>query len=392
MLFRALPPSGVRIRFADIFAGIQAALQGENALRHFHDEICRYFGVRHAVFTSSGRAALSALLSALQTLFPDRNEVAIPAFTSFSVPSAVVNAGFKVSLYDLDENTLSPNLQSLQDCISDKTLCIVVCHLYGYPCDMDEINKLASARGIPVVDDAAQAMGARYKGGYVGTLGTAGIFSLSRGKNITTVDGGVIVTNDEGLAQALRKINLPQPSGIDRLVLVIKALVLSILLHPRVYWLPQSLPFLHLGASFFDPCFERQGLTPFQAGVGRKMLGRLAEINRKRKAIADVLRNRFRGVGRCVCQLEGAESVYLRLPVLSDMGTQREHPELGVVKSYPLPLDFIPALHPYLATPEKHYPVAQQLADTIVTLPTHEFVTELDIAAIVEMNGQGSPG
>ncbi|MBU4152325.1 MAG: DegT/DnrJ/EryC1/StrS family aminotransferase, partial [Proteobacteria bacterium] len=341
MFFRALPPSGVCIRLTDILAGFQAAMQGEKALLFFRDDICQYFGVRHAFLTSSGRAALSVLLSAFQSLYPDKNEVALPAYTSFSVPSAVVNAGLKVSLYDLDGSTLSPDLQSLGDCITDKTLCIVICHLYGYPCDMDGIKKIAAEKGIPVIDDAAQAMGAMYKGRFAGTLGTAGIYSLSRGKNITAVDGGIIVTDDERLAEVLYKINLPQPSGTDRLSVVLKAFILSFLLHPRIYWFPQLLPFLHIGASVFNPCFEKQGVTSFQAGIGRKMLGRLAEINRKRKVIAGAFCSKLNGVGHFVSQVDGAEPVYLRLPVLNITGMKRENLELGVVKSYPLPLDVI---------------------------------------------------
>lgn len=384
MFFRALPPSGVRIRFTDILAGFQAAMQGEKALRFFRDDICQYFGVRHAFFTSSGRAALSVLLSAFQSLYPDKNEVALPAYSSFSVPSAVVNAGLKVSLYDLDGSTLSPDLQSLGDCITDKTLCIVICHLYGYPCDMDGIKKIAAEKGIPVIDDAAQAMGAMYKGRFAGTLGTAGIYSLSRGKNITAVDGGIIITDDERLAEVLYKINLPQPSGTDRLSVVLKAFILSFLLHPRIYWFPQLLPFLNIGASVFNPCFEKQGVTSFQAGIGRKMLGRLAEINRKRKVIADAFCSKFKGFGHFVSQVDGAEPVYLRLPVLNITGMKRENLELGVVKSYPLPLDVIIELQPHLVAPDKRCPAAQILASSIVTLPTHEFVNESDIDSIKE--------
>lgn len=384
MLPRSLPPSGVRIRLADILSGCQAALQRESALHCFQDEICQYFGVHHALLVSSGRAALSVLLSALQMQYPDKSEVALPAYTSFSVPSAVVNAGLRVALYDLDEATLSPNLQSLRDSLSDKTLCIVVCHLFGYPCDMDAIREIASIKGIPVIDDAAQAMGARYKGAYAGTMGTAGIFSLSRGKNITTVDGGIIVTDDDSLAATLQKINLPQPSGTDSIIVCLKAVLLSILLHPRVYWVPQRLPFLHIGASIFNPRFEKQKLTAFQAGLGRKMLGRLTEINRGRKRIADALRSRLEDAGNFVCQVDGAEPVYLRLPVLGDKDVKREKPELGVVRSYPFPLDFVTSLRPYLITLGKGYPVSQMLASSIMTLPTHEFVKDSDINTIGE--------
>jgi len=389
MIPRALPPSGVCIRLTDILAGLQAARQGDKALRGFRDAICQYFGVRHAVFTSSGRAALSVLLTALQSLYPDKNEVVLPAYTSFSVPSAAVNAGCKVALYDLEASTLSPNLDSLRECLSDKTLCIVVCHLYGYPCDMEAICEIAAGKGIPVVDDAAQAMGARYKGRYIGTLGTAGIFSLSRGKNITAVDGGIIVTDDATLTEALQKINLPQPMGTDSISLYLKAFILSFLLYPWIYWLPQRMPFLHIGASVFNPHFERGGLTPFQAGIAGKMLDRLAEINSKRKTVAERFCRILKDSCNFIQPVAGSEPVYLRLPVFSATDATRERQGHGVVKSYPLSLDAIPSLRPFLVATDKRYPVSQNLAETLVTLPTHEFVTESDTDRIITNLRQG---
>src|ERR1039457_2636833 len=101
---RFLPPSGVRIRFLDILAGLSRIFY-RRVNEEFRDDICRYFGVSHCFFTSSGRAGLSMLFQALHRMYPDRNEVILPAFTSFSVPSAVVNAGLKAALYDLDSET-----------------------------------------------------------------------------------------------------------------------------------------------------------------------------------------------------------------------------------------------------------------------------------------------
>jgi len=378
ILPRALPPSGVRLRFSDILAGLRAAWQGAGAVRFFEEEIRQYFNVRHVFLASSGRAALSVLLSALKQQYPDKNEVVLPAYTSFSVPSAVVNAGLKVALYDLDAETLSPNLASLRNSLSAQTLCIVVCHLYGYPCDMDAIKAIAAARGIPVIDDAAQAMGAMYKGRQVGTLGTAGLFSLSRGKNITAVDGGIIVTDDDRLAATLTQISLQQPQVTDTLIMLIKAVVLAVLLFPRVYWLPRSLPFLNIGASVFEPDFVIKTLLPFQAGIAREMLKRLSGINRNRQATAKALLDILREKGKKVfLPIVGAQPVYLRLPVLSAGDQPVESPALGVVKSYPAALDEVVELQPHLVPTGKN-PVARNLAEHIVTLPTHEFVTEID--------------
>lgn len=373
---RYLPPSGVPIRLSDIIAGLCSCL-GESARTRFGDDIRRIFGVRHCFFTSSGRGGLSMILTALHRLRPDRDVVLLPAFTSFSVPSAVVNAGLKVSLYDLEPATLSPDVDSLRGAVSDRTLCIVVCHLFGYPCDMDAVLALANEKGIPVVDDAAQAMGATYKGRPAGTMGSAGLFSLSRGKNISAVDGGILVTDDPELAREIEKQVL-EPVGIrEGIALALKALVLSLLLQPLLYGFPARLPFLKIGASFFEPDFPLQRFTSFQAAIGRRMLGRLRAINTARREKAGLFMECLTSTCKFPETVAGAEPVYLRLPVLPGKSSATARPELGIVRSYPVPLNEIEELKPHLVN-NAVFPKAQLLANGIVTLPTHQFVTEED--------------
>lgn len=376
-MFRALPPSGVPIKPTDILAGFGTMFSGEKAITSFNQDVCRKFGVRHAITVSSGRAGLSMLFRAMQKLYPGRTEVLLPAFTSFSVPSAVVNAGLKVSLYDIDQTTLSPVCSSLASAINDKTLCIVVCHLFGYPADLDTVLKVAQEHQIPVIDDAAQAMGACFKGRLVGTFGAAGLFSLSRGKNITAVDGGIVVTNDDSLAKELAAVAL-EPVGMKaHLVLMIKAVVLSFLLHPRCYWLPRSIPALNIGVSLFEPHFVLQRFTAFQAGIAQRMLRRLDGINSGRRRIAERFTKLFSGNSAVELPqtVSGSDSVFLRFPVIVSRGA--ESPELGVVRSYPAPIQQVPDIVPFLSTTQD-FPGAVQLAERIMTLPTHCYVTDDD--------------
>jgi perosamine synthetase len=383
-MFRTLPPSGVPIRLTDILSGLFAMFSGNKVVSHFNQEVCRKFGVRHAITVSSGRAGLSLLFQALQKLHPDRNEVLIPAFTSFSVPSAVVNAGLKISLYDIEPTTLSPSCLSLTEAITDKTLCIVVCHLFGYPADIDAVLKMADERQIPLIDDAAQAMGARYKGKMVGTFGAAGLFSLSRGKNISALDGGIIITDDDVLAKNLRTIALYRPSLKDRLMLLLKAMALSFLLHPRCYWLPKSIPPLNIGASVFDPHFMLQTFTAFQAGIARRMLARLDGITAERQKIAGRYIHMFSGNNKVELPqtVVGGEAVFLRFPVMS-LNAQ-ETPEFGIVKSYPAAIGNIPDIEPFVVS-KQEFPGANILAGRIITLPTHLYVTDEDCIKAVEL-------
>ncbi len=384
-MLRALPPVGLPMTISDLRAGLASARDGEGAIAAFSADLRRTFGVEHVALASSGRAALSMLLRGLHLLHPDRDVVALPAYTSFSVPSAVVNAGFRVALYDLDPWTLSPVPESLARAVDHRTLAVVLCHLFGYPADLDLVRQVAATGGAFVIDDAAQAMGGEFRGKPVGSCGDAGLFSLSRGKNINALDGGIIVTRRDDLAAALESLpRLEGGEGTTRLFF--KALFLSALIRPRLYWLPRSLPFLRIGASLYDPRFSREPFTPFQAGIARRMLARLPEVTAGRRGVARDLLQRLSGIPGV--QSAGSaihgESVCLRLPVMISQGRPvTENPLLGVVRSYPAPLCAIAPLLPHLVDGSGRYPGAELLAGRLLTLPTHQFVTPGDRTRIV---------
>jgi dTDP-4-amino-4,6-dideoxygalactose transaminase len=385
-MFRALPPAGVPISAGDLLAGLVAARRGDAALADFREDIRRTFGVRHVFLASSGRAALSILLQGLRALHPDRDVVALPAYTSFSVPSAVVHAGVRISLYDVDPVTLSPVQESLARVVDKRTLAVVVCHLYGYPADIDSVRQITGPHGVPVIDDAAQAMGADFRGKPAGTCGEAGLFSLSRGKNINAVDGGIIVTNCEELAGAIEQVMFTDTAeGIPGLFF--KALILSLLLRPTLYWLPRSLPFLNIGASVFDPVLPVAPFTPFQAGLARRMLARLPAITAGRRDVAGWLGTRLGELRTLILPrpVTGAEAVYLRFPVIVAEGESvTEAPELGIVRSYPASLDALPGLQAHSNRGGGPYPGAQLLAGQVLTVPTHQFVTDRDRRRIID--------
>ena len=160
-------------------------------------------GCRHAFALGTGRAALSVTLQAMRRLAPARDVVLLPAYTSYSVAAAAVHAGLLVRLYDLDPATLAPRMEDVTAQLDDRVLAVVACHLFGYPVPTGALRDLCHGAGAMLVDDAAQAMGARSADGLAGTTGDAGLFSLARGKNITAVDGGLVVTDGDALAAAV---------------------------------------------------------------------------------------------------------------------------------------------------------------------------------------------
>lgn len=182
--FRALPPVGASIPPSSILGGLWDSIRGKADCGHdtLPHRLTEMTGLQHWVFTNSGRAALSSVLMALHARRPECDEVIIPAYTSYSVPAAVVRAGLKIRLCDVETDTLGLDPRILLQSITSRTLCIVAHHLYGLPCRMAAVSEIARTRGLSLIEDAAQGMGITCEDQAGGTRGDAGIFSLSRGK------------------------------------------------------------------------------------------------------------------------------------------------------------------------------------------------------------------
>ncbi len=173
---RTLPPTAAPVYLNNLLHGASGIFFGERYIKNLEGEIKTYFGIKHAFFVSSGKAALYLILKALKSLSPDKPEVLIPAYTCFSVPSAVVKAGLKVSLSDIDISTYGFNYELLKKSINENTLCVVPNHLFGIPSDMESTKNLCREKGMFVVEDAAQAMGGKYRNDKLGTLSDVGFF------------------------------------------------------------------------------------------------------------------------------------------------------------------------------------------------------------------------
>jgi perosamine synthetase len=168
----------------------------------FEEQFAEYCDCRYAVSACNGTAALHLALAALKVRPGD--EVILPSLTFMATAAAVVYMGATPVFADSDPDTWCIAPESIRSLISARTRAIIAVHLYGHPAEMDEILALAADHRIPVVEDAAEAHGALYKGRRVGGLGTIGIFSYYGNKLITTGEGGMLVTNDKRLADRAR--------------------------------------------------------------------------------------------------------------------------------------------------------------------------------------------
>jgi len=178
----------------------------------FEREIAEYLGVKHAIGVASGTDALLLSLKALRVGPGDG--VIVPSFTFFATAGVVTNVGATPVFADIDPQTFNISTESVKEILyhpsSPITIrAIIPVHLYGQPADMDEITRLAKEYDLYVIEDAAQAIGAEYRGQKVGTIGHLGCFSFFPTKNLGAYgDGGLVVTNDDELAEKVRMLRV----------------------------------------------------------------------------------------------------------------------------------------------------------------------------------------
>jgi perosamine synthetase len=168
----------------------------------FEEEFAKYCGCKYGIASNSGTTALHLALSTLDIKVGD--EVIIPTFTMISTVNAVTYTRAKPILVDTEFSTWNIDVSKIEEKITECTKAVMPVHTYGHPVDMDAIVELAEKYGLYVVEDAAEAHGAEYKGKRTGCIGDMGCFSFYANKIITTGEGGMIVTNNEELAEKAR--------------------------------------------------------------------------------------------------------------------------------------------------------------------------------------------
>jgi dTDP-4-amino-4,6-dideoxygalactose transaminase len=388
---RHVAPAGAPITLADLGAWAGACFLAGAAEARLHDEVTRQFGVRHCFSTSTGRAGLTLLLRALRQLATaDRDEVVIPAYTCYSVAASVVKAGLRPRIVDVLPGTLDFDPEALERSDFSRVLAVIATNLYGIPNDLPALATMARARGAFLIDDAAQAMGASVGGRWSGTWGDAGLFSFDKGKSIAAIDGGLVVTDSTDIATAMREEmkGLAAPGAAASSVLVAKAVAYSALLRPSLYGIPARIPQLELGKTIFSTDFplERPSL-PLVALAGT-MMRRLAEFSSARRRNAELLRARLEQLPglRTPQVMATAHPTFVRLPVLLPTRAARETAltelnrlGIGATGSYPQSLVDVPELQGRMAQPEVAFPGGRAVANRILTLPTHPYVTASDV-------------
>lgn len=401
---RTIPPAASPIYSRNILNGLKGCIRGKSEIERFRSELKDYFGVRHVFLFSSGKAALTSVLLGLHDLHPGRNTVLIPAFCCYSVPSAILRAGLEIRLCDVDPDTLDFDFGLLEKAVSEtathsvgaaagtgrprssRLLAILPVHLFGLAADVERVRRLGADPEVTVIEDAAQVMGAEVGGRKLGTIGDVGFFSLGRGKALSTVEGGVIVTNRDDIAEAivqrLNKVPCSGPVEVFRQLAL--AAGISVFQHPALFGIPKSIPFLRLGDTIFDPGFEVRKLSAFQAGIARGWRDRLAgfsDARRRTGAQWELLK--LPAVFGRFFPMDGLQPTYVRYPIrvreraswVALLKTSQAN-GLGVMLTYPEPVHRIPQLKGHFVGQE--FAAAARMSLEILSLPVHPLLSDRD--------------
>jgi perosamine synthetase len=174
------------------------------AVREFEEKLAARVGRRHGIAVSNGSTALDLAVAALR--LPEGSEVIMPAFTIISCAAAIVRAGLRPVLVDADARTWNMDVSRVESKIGPSTRAIMVVHIYGLPTDMDPVLELARRHGLRIIEDAAEMHGQTYRGKPCGSFGDASIFSFYPNKQITTGEGGMVLTDDSLVAEWCRSM------------------------------------------------------------------------------------------------------------------------------------------------------------------------------------------
>lgn len=329
-------------------------------LEEFERGWAAYCGMRHGIAVSNGTTALE-IATRLLDLCPG-DEVIMPTFTIISCAQAILRAGGTPVLVDSDARTWQMDVQQVADKITPRTRAIMVVHIYGHPADMDPLRELAIQHNLTIIEDAAEAHGAEYRGRKCGGLGDISTFSFYANKLITTGEGGMVLTQRDDWAERARAL--------------------------RNLCFQRARRFLHedLGYNF--------RLTNMQAALGVSQLRRFESIVARKRAIAAAYAERLRELPGLELPVEEpwARSVYWVYGIVLDERTGIDAAELarrlharGIeTRPFFLGMHEQPIFRKLGLFRGERYPVAERLARQGLYLPSGLTLTEAQIDQVCD--------
>jgi dTDP-4-amino-4,6-dideoxygalactose transaminase len=356
-IYFARPSAQYQALRDEIDGAIRAVLEGHAYImgpevERFEAGFAAYCGAAHAVGVANGTDALHLALRALQ--IGEGHEVIVPAHTAVPTIAAIEMSGAAPAFVDItaDRFALDPGL--VEQAVTPRTRAIMPIHLYGHPADLGPLLDIARRRGLRLVEDCAQAHGARWQGSRVGAIGDVGCFSLYPTKNLGAIgDAGIITTNDPGLADRLRAL--------------------------RQYgW---------RGRQISETAGFNSRLDELQAAILNVKLGHLDDFNARRRAIAARYLAAFADLPLALPETQpGCEAVYHLFVVRTKLRDRlKAHLQAhGVIAGihYPLPCHHHPVYQPRFGAVK--LPVTEAIVEEILSLPMYPELTDDQVTRVID--------
>lgn len=344
---------------AAINSGMVSGSTGEY-IEKFENKFSEFCGVNFGIATTSGTTALHLCIAALGIGKGD--EVIVSTFTNAATAFSVVYCGATPVVVDSEPETWNIDVNLIEEKITDRTKAILPVHIYGHPCDMDPILEIAESHGLYVIEDAAEAHGAKYKGKNVGGIGHAACFSFYANKIITTGEGGMIVTNDQELAD---KADLLRNLAFSR-----------------------EVRFQHNYVGY------NYRLSNVLAAIGLAQLERIEDFITKKRGIAKLYSDELSDVAGITLPIEKswAKNVYWMYSILveDEFGMSRDElmeelEKKGIeTRTMFIPMNQQPAFHNMGLFNGESCPVAESLSKKGLYLPSGIGLTEEQIKHICD--------
>jgi len=348
----------------------------------FEKNYAEYCGVKHARVVSNGTAAL--FLSMIGIGIKPGERIVTTPVTWIATAAAPITAGAAVDFVDIDLETYNIDVTRIEEQIRPNTRAIIPVHLYGQACEMDEIMAIASKHDLVVIEDAAHAIGAEYKGRKVGSFGIAGCFSFHEQKNISTLgEGGMVLTNDDGLFEriSLYRSHCTRVHGQSTKYCKLDENKFPV---GKKFWWQD-----------FDDCGYNFRMTDIQAAVGTEQLKKADLLNQQRIENAAYITDGLRDVPGLILPKVRPynKHVFHVYPVMIDakeFGINKEDFIYDLLNRFGIKVGFhyIP-LHYSTAFKNRgfkkgQFPNAEKLGEQLVTLPVHPRQTEEALAYLVK--------
>lgn len=334
----------------------------------FEQKFAQYVEAEHAIAVSSGTDALHLSLAALKIKPGD--EVITTPFTFIATAQVIEWLGARPVFVDIDPVTYNINPDQIKRKINFSTKAIMPVHVAGHPCNMDALMELSKDYGVPIIEDAAHAVGSEYKGKKIGSIGTTTCFSFYATKNLATGEGGMITTNDESMAKRLKQLSY---FGVNK---------------------EAFKRYSNKGNWFYDVEFMgyKCNMDNIHAAIGVEQLKKIDSFNAKRKNIADYYRKHLGTIPGVqlpaeVGDIKHAWHIYpVQLPKMvkrAEFVDAMKKKNIGVSVHF-MPVHLFSHFKSIYGFKKGEFPISEAVYDRLVTLPLYPLMTLQDAEDVVE--------